>query len=91
MEQIKKDVEAKDSQVADCLNQIKESNQENIQLKQTINELEQKKIELTTKLHSSNEPREPTETDSNESHERLINLIKVMLIVRLCDKQNLSK
>jgi len=62
------------------LNEAKELNQLNLQLTQNINELEQKKLELTTRLHTNlNNEIERTEEEELKSKE-VLNLFQVNLI-----------
>ncbi len=62
------------------MNEAKELNQLNLQLTQNINELEQKKLELTTRLHTNlNNEIERTEEEELKSKE-VLNLFQVNLI-----------
>jgi hypothetical protein len=62
------------------LNEAKELNQLNLQLTQNINELEQKKLELTTRLHTNLDNEiERTEEEELKSKE-VLNLFQVNLI-----------
>ena len=62
------------------MNEAKELNQLNLQLTQNINELEQKKLELTTRLHTNLDNEiERTEEEELKSKE-VLNLFQVNLI-----------
>lgn len=62
------------------MNEAKELNQLNLQLTQNITELEQKKLELTTRLHTNlNNEIERTEEEELKSKE-VLNLFQVNLI-----------
>lgn len=64
IDELKRDLEQKTSQITSYLIEIKDLSQEKNQLNQTINELEIKKIELMNKLHSSS-PSKSAETSVN--------------------------
>lgn len=88
--ELKQDLESKNSQITSYLIEIKEISQEKSQLNQNIAELEIKKIELMNKIHSS-PVSSPTPVDSENAQENgsinqpsvdITNLIKVKNIYK---------
>lgn len=67
-------METKNNQITNYLIEIKDLNQQTNQLRQSISELESKKIELMAQLHNKS----GSEDNDEERNNQILNLIKVI-------------
>jgi hypothetical protein len=67
-------LETKSNQITNYLIEIKDLNQQTNQLRQSISELESKKIELMAQLHNKS----GSEDNDEERNNQILNLIKVI-------------